>query len=387
MTAIHGSAIVIDEVTASGDNGTSKVRAGIDGREIWFESRDQELWPRAEAFASLALVPAVRAGRDLIIKGTVDHTWLANTARLMDIYSGWWGCDPIKISASEVIKQPPRPAGPAAQLISGGIDSFFTLKMRTDDIGTLLHIHGLEIDHRRQDLMDNFREALENIASHFGKKLTVIRTNLAELPGFRGATAQATAGGAFAAMAHIQSGAAKLIISASAHESEILPWCSTPQTDPLFGSADLTIEHYGEKFRRIEKVRAVMDDPTLQENLRVCMQREGAARNCGECETCIRLMVTLRSLGKLEKFTSLPQDKDLTDLVRKMPALLPVLLFYWKELDTSSMNPELARAVKALIRQSNRRQNRLLSFIRNLDSTIRRNLPRPGRTRNRPSGA
>lgn len=55
---------------------------------------------------------------------------------------------------------------------------------------------------------------------------------------------------------------------------------------------------------RIEKTKFVAQYPIVQQHLDVCLQdvHSGRKKNCSCCEKCIRTMVTLEALGKLENF-------------------------------------------------------------------------------------
>ena len=75
-------------------------------------------------------------------------------------------------------------------------------------------------------------------------------------------------------------------------------------------SDHLQIIHAGSSCSRIEKLQMVADMPLVQKSLRVCFlvpqfdPHSGKVVNCGECEKCVRTIVGLEIMGKLNKFTT-----------------------------------------------------------------------------------
>jgi hypothetical protein len=95
----------------------------------------------------------------------------------------------------------------------------------------------------------------------------------------------------------------------------------------------------------VEKTRAVADMPLARKYLDVCIM-EGGNINCSKCEKCLRTILTLELLGRLDEFNSrfdlgayrrgrigfiarvLTEREDLfhleiQDLIRKSGASLP----------------------------------------------------------------
>ena len=86
---------------------------------------------------------------------------------------------------------------------------------------------------------------------------------------------------------------------------------------------------------RAGKLEMMADSPLVQKHLRVCFSipefdpHTGSIINCGECEKCVRTLVGLIILGKLEKFTAFPRLRPLQQYQR--PEILSSILDFFLE--------------------------------------------------------
>lgn len=355
-------------------DGVHRVSADVGGTNIWFESEDLELRPAPEAYASLFLLPAMSARMDLVVEDGLDGRWQDNALQLMRIFGTWWRYGDIGIHARRIASRSRQERMSTSQFLSGGIDSFFTLQQRSDEIDNVVYMHGMEVPAYTFHKVKRIRTFLEAVAREFNVHPVVIRTNLDSHPLYRNVHTLRACGGAFAAVGHVQRGVGRVVIAASAHDSQLRPWGTHPHTDPLYSSSACTFEHFGTRFTRLEKIRSVVDSPLLQQHLHVCMIGTDPRLNCGECETCLRMMTTLRSLGMLDRFVTLPQDKDLPALIDRIYPLPEPLSFFWEELDLSTLPPDHRRAVHQMLQ---RNRWRYTSQGRALVSLVRRIRGRP----------
>jgi hypothetical protein len=143
-----------------------------------------------------------------------------------------------------------------------------------------------------------------------------------------------THGGALAALGHACSGEiGELVISSTYPRSSESDWGSSWDTDPGWSSSRLAVSHFGEAFRRDEKLRAVVHNPLVRRHIRVCWENRAATGNCGECEKCVRVMVQVHLLGEdLEDWPfggdgSLVQRIDGVESInpRHVPGYLPLI--------------------------------------------------------------
>ena len=81
-------------------------------------------------------------------------------------------------------------------------------------------------------------------------------------------------------------------------------------TDAYVSSDNFTIVNDGSAFTRLQKTEQLLHWQAFKDNLRVCWEGEAKDRNCGQCEKCIRTILTFRILG-----SDLPScfDADVSD--------------------------------------------------------------------------
>lgn len=105
------------------------------------------------------------------------------------------------------------------------------------------------------------------------------------------------------------------MIASSSDYSRIQCWGSNPVTDTLGTSSDFTIVHDGLESSRIGKIRAISEWPEGMELLRVCWAGEDSSKNCGQCEKCIRTILSFRAAGVPPK-RSFKNDISLLQILR-----------------------------------------------------------------------
>lgn len=75
--------------------------------------------------------------------------------------------------------------------------------------------------------------------------------------------------------------------------------------NPMLSTESLDIITDGAQYTRTEKTELIVDYPPVREFLNVCVDHwnnQETAKNCGVCGKCLRTLVALESLGKLELF-------------------------------------------------------------------------------------
>jgi hypothetical protein len=93
------------------------------------------------------------------------------------------------------------------------------------------------------------------------------------------------------------------------------PWGSHPLLDNYFSTTHFQIVHHGMEMTRLDKTKLVADWPIALQNIRVCQNDNSGTTNCGTCEKCIRTMITLAALGKLDEKSAFPSDDVDVDLL------------------------------------------------------------------------
>ncbi len=232
--------------------------------------------------------------------GLVDAKLYENFHAAMRQWEDWWGHRPINISAQTVASEAASESGKAACLMSGGVDSMFTLEQSRSEISTLINLI-----HARQPGEDvaalRLYDDLSKFAAKTGDTLIGVETNV--MYAFReieDAWTSVSHGLCMAAVGHFLGAEIdRLIISASFAEDQLRPWGSHPKTDPLMSSASMEYRHDGEAFTRFEKHRAIASNTTILKYLSVCERgpQAGEHINCSNCQKCLRSMITLDLLG------------------------------------------------------------------------------------------
>ena len=150
--------------------------------------------------------------------------------------------------------------------------------------------------------------------------------------------------------------AGRLVISSSAARADTRPWGSHWQTDPLWSTGHLTVEHFGDSIRRSEKLAAMGAEPLVQQHLRVCWAHRDDRLNCSRCEKCIRTEVVLAMYGLLHRFEVFDSPRTLAERIGGVPYIpgRPLMAPYRRALQ-QGLDRDVARAVRALLRRSQRK--------------------------------
>jgi hypothetical protein len=152
---------------------------------------------------------------------------------------------------------------------------------------------------------DEQRARLEAFGAAIGLTIVPVRTNgIAFHP--RGPWARDAAWGAgYISAAHLFPRRWSEVHFASSGDAiDQIPHGSHPMLDPLFSSAAIEVRHGEACVTRPEKLRALSDWPEGMEALQVCVMQgilPPGQVNCGRCEKCLRTLLGLVVLGRLDR--------------------------------------------------------------------------------------
>jgi hypothetical protein len=283
------------------------------------------MWPDPNALLLACLLPAWRAGeRRVRIEGPLCPTLLLNLRAAVAVVGFWYpelGEPPdVEGSGDQLLVRPP--AGHALSLLSCGIDSLTVIRWH------MLHIppehpdsiHGAVTMMKARDpspsraAFDGSLEAFWNratpVAVDAGLELLPVRTNFWWLVKDGYFYDMKWHGALLSSLAALFSRRFRKVCVPSTYVvADLGPLGSHPMLDPLYSSAHFTVEHHGLAMSRIEKVALVADWPVGLDGVRVC-QRDDEVwdRNCGTCEKCLRTMLALVAIGKLEECGAFDTD-------------------------------------------------------------------------------
>jgi hypothetical protein len=276
----------------------------------------------ADPFVPALLVPALHAGEPLEIDPPVSRLLLSRLPRVQDIYLSWFPPPAHPFRRIEVAARPREgPAGPPAAgvgaFFSGGVDSFFTLLRPRPDPARrpthLLYLVGIEQPLGRSRGTDVVTGAVEEVARRTGTTLIPGQSNIRDLFTlnyelyYNGAAL-------LAAALPLTGGLGTVLVPSTFSYGQLQPWGSHPILDPLWETEALAVVHDGCEALRVEKIEALLGEPTALEGLRVCLDNDGGPSNCGRCRKCVRTMLALDILDALPRAkgfpAALPADVD-----------------------------------------------------------------------------
>jgi hypothetical protein len=289
----------IGSPSISTEGGRTRVAWDIGGHALWYvlpEGRAPASC--ADAVLAATLLPAMRAGVGLRLDPAlaVSPRMLAGTARLQEIFSVWYPeLRPVAVGASASVPAVGEPAV-VASCFSGGVDSCYSLLKNRDRITHLLLVRGVDLKLGNVAGWEDANEGLGAIAAAFGKPLLRVESSIRDFSRESAGLGwpRALAGG-LSSVGHLL-GVRTLVIPSSNPYTALHPYGSHPLTDPMWSSEVVKVEHDGSEARRAEKLRRIVEEPVLLENIRVCWQDRGY--NCGHCDKCVHLQVALRLLGR-----------------------------------------------------------------------------------------
>lgn len=334
---------------------------------LWFEvpaDYADGLSPRGDPFLPVLLLCALQRPGPIVIEADVSPEMLASARRIVALL-GTWGLPPGRARhAALEVQAPLRPAarrgGAVGAFFSGGVDSFYTVlknmaRYPDGDTRALTHLvmlHGFDVREGDAALFGRLSAPLREAATGLGKRFVTVRTNLRELLDdddfdFTHGVMLAGAGHALAGLFHT------LYIASSYPYSELRPWGSHPNLDPLWSSERLDFVHDGAERSRPEKLGVIAQSPVALRGLRVCwMQRD--AYNCGTCEKCVRTMLGLAAHGALAEATGFPSRLEPEAVARiYVPEFIRIR---WHDIvrELEAREPALARAAERAVARSER---------------------------------
>ena len=301
-------------------------------REIYIErvqGAAEGFWPNPNGFLLGAIVPAMHCGeRRIQVEGSVCPDLRNGLFTVMQQLREWYGPtnhEPLVIEPTKGFAPPVPPiTRRVASFMSGGVDALTTLYQNRRDYpldhpGSIKDgfiIHGIDVGgyENRDKNKGHFQlavDALSEIAEESHLNLVPLSTNFRFLVNSDELFALESHGAIFAGIAHMHSQRVTTSLLASTNSvDELMPWGSHPLLEPNYSSSDLQFRLDGTWMSRLDKLRLISDWKPAMRNLRTCFHafRSPDVLNCGRCEKCLRTMVELLVLGKLEQCEAFPYD-------------------------------------------------------------------------------
>lgn len=310
---------------------SSSISTPLARHEVWYRCASGPATATADPFLVASLVPAMRLGRPIQVQGTVSRSLLEAIPQIQQIFHAWYPAlhrVPVHAPAAG-------PVGPAgsgvACFFSGGVDSFYTLLTHREEVSHLVLVHGFDLKLDKVGFRDHVSGTLHGIAQELGKPLVEVETNLRAFSNHYTRWAPEYFGAALASVALLLGAQfQKVFIPASVTYAELYPWGSHPLVDPLWSTESTRIVHDGCEATRIEKVALIAASDIVRRSLRVCWENRHDRYNCGQCEKCLRTMVSLRVVGALDKVRTFPGKLNLLS-VATVDVPNPILRSFYEQ--------------------------------------------------------
>jgi len=304
---------------------------------LWYrvpEQFSQHLSLQGDAFLIPGLLAGMHFQEDIEMRGTVSPRLAYNLEEYQELLHFLLPkpVTPVKINYSRLEPLPVNPAG-MGTTFSGGVDSFYSLWKHLPgnqpipgyQITHALFLLGFDILHENRPRYEKIQSRYRDMLREVDIELIPLETNLVRLivPRMKFTHFYAPV---LIGSAHLFGNLfSKFIVPNSNDHWQNKRWTSSsnPTSDPLLSSDTLTIIHHGASTRRVEKVDEMCDWDLFQNNLRVCTPEDPASDilNCSRCEKCVRTMIPIYALGKMEKFSTFEKpfktDRDLLWWARK----------------------------------------------------------------------
>jgi hypothetical protein len=344
-----------------------RLRAGELVLEGGFSSRDAALTANPDATFVAALPVAMAIASTLSVPGAVSPGLLTASETIQDVLAGW----NAHLQRVELEADPaPAPGagaalGRTAAFFTCGVDSFYTVLSRREEIDAVVYAHGLDLppgDPKRDLVSSAFRGA----AAELGLRAIELDTDIRSFSDPVCDWERIYTSAALASIAHLLADSFDRVLIPATHSyRDLHPTGSHPLLDPLYSSDRVRIEHV-DAVTRVAKLEYLVDSELAMRSLRVCFQPGVDGLNCGECAKCVRTMVGLRAIGAAGRCQTLPAEFSLREMssgkIRTRRSLV-----YVKEnlaaVEARGTDPALAVALRRLVARGARTEARQKSVL------------------------
>jgi hypothetical protein len=315
------------------------VAAGSERRRVSFRS-DTPVVPAADGTLAAALMPAMSRRGPLRLETPVSARILRNQREFQAIQRLWSSRWPneahplreIEVSAPSRVAEGPRERGRVATFFSGGVDSWAAI-LANPEVTDLIFVRGLDLVPgwpQHEKLADEVESRLRATAPRLGLPLHVVTTDIRTFsdPLLRWESFCPSVQSAIALF--FEPLFERVLIASDSDYGRQAQVGASWQIDHLWSSEGLTVEDWGGRFGRVERIRQIADHPLVQETLRVCWMNPDGAYNCGRCGKCLATMIGLEAIGARGKIRTFPAELDLEPL-RGYRILTPLQLALWED--------------------------------------------------------
>ncbi len=343
----------LDPPQASGEAVRVRLRWEEETREVTFAGANGWLTPNPDAAFVAALPVAMGVASSLDLPDGVSPDLLRGSDAIQNVLSSWDSTlQRVELRPGAApTADPPKGRGTAA-FFTCGVDSFYTLLTRREEIDAVVFAHGLDLprDDAKRELVS---ATIQGVAAELGLPAIELETDLRAA--FSDATCDWERIYTSAALATIgqllASRFERVLIPATHSYRDLHPTGSHPLLDPLYSGNRLRIEHV-DAVPRVAKLEHLADSELAMSSLRVCFQPNVETLNCGQCAKCVRTMTGLRVIGAPGRCATLPAEFSLREM-SSGPVRTRRSLTYVKEnlaaLEARGADPDLTFALQRIV--------------------------------------
>jgi hypothetical protein len=354
---MNDNLLKMNSVNVSDDKHTVEYNFSMSGKSynIYFKTKDVSLIPTSEALIALTLIPCMFSNLNIRYHGNISEVFYENLKTIMEIYHAWYQhLSIIEIKGFEKVKYPHETDGRSGVFFSSGVDSFYSLLKNKEDITDLIYIHGFDISLDQTSRREQTSKLVRNAAENLNINVIEVETNARDFLVNFGPWNKLGHGAALYCTAHLLSHSFNKIYIASSHTyANLHPVGTHPLLDPLWSSEKMTFIHDGCEATRIEKVEYIADFPVALNSIRVCWKKDSSL-NCGECDKCVRTMLNLYAIDKLDECSTFDKKLELKNIM-KLHALSDGARVYltqnYQHMLEKKPNDPLVDALKKVLRR------------------------------------
>ena len=312
-------------------------RLGLDDLSFTVPGRFADfIFADASPFAAALLLPAMKLGEDLVVRGSISARLHAGMTEIIRIVSGWEiGLRPIDVIVDDLVPDRITPEGTGA-FFSGGVDSFYTYLRHRNDRHPITHLilaKGYDIDRHNHRLWDATARNIGQIAKQEQVALIEVESNVRSLTDPILSWTYSHGGCLAAAAMCLRKGIGQMYVASSADADHQALRGSHLAIDHLWSTETLSFVHDGWEASRMNKIDSeIAQSPLALKYLRVCCVNPRGAYNCGRCEKCLRTMVSLHAAGVLDRAETFPASIDPNLLAGITIAGYDDAVFHWENL-------------------------------------------------------
>lgn len=260
----------------------------------------------ADPFVAAMLVPSMAAGDTLAVESPISAELERGLSRVQDVFLRWhpeWTRVDVRLPPKS--RKPAGVASGIAAFFSGGIDSLYTAIKHRAELTHLIYMRGIETTSQEGIETESGLQRVRRMCAALNIEIlegsTNIRTHFPLTWGiYHGAGLAATA-------LALEPFFRRVYVPSTFAYDELVPWGSSPLLDEAYSTEGTQIVHDGAEVTRAEKVSQLLSqEPSVLDDIRVCVMNRGGSGNCGKCFKCVRTMVALAALGGLDSSGAFP---------------------------------------------------------------------------------